>query len=132
MHVLSNTWAQVEVRGQPLVVIGHEGPWFKGAPDLAGCPAGPFRLCLSHTPDNIAWARRWGVDLMLSGHVHGGQIRLPGIGSVLVPSRYGRRYECGTFNEPPTVLHVSRGLSGEHPLRYFCRPEVTRLVLRCS
>jgi predicted MPP superfamily phosphohydrolase len=130
MHVLSNTWVQVEVRGQALVVIGHEGPWGKPPPDLAGCPAGPFRLCLSHTPDNIAWARRSGVDLMLSGHVHGGQIRLPVIGSVLVPSRYGRRYDCGTFNEPPTVLHVSRGLSGEHPLRYLCRPEVTRLVLR--
>jgi predicted MPP superfamily phosphohydrolase len=130
MHVLSNTWRQLEVRGEPLVVVGHEGPWLKPAPDLAGCPDGPFRLCLSHTPDNIRWARRSGVDLMLSGHVHGGQIRLPWVGSVLVPSRYGRRYDCGTFDEPPTLLHVSRGLSGDHPLRYGCRPEVTRLILR--
>jgi predicted MPP superfamily phosphohydrolase len=72
------------------------------------------------------------VDLMLSGHVHGGQIRLPWVGSVLVPSRHGRRYDCGTFEEPPTVLHVSRGLSGQHPLRYGCMPEVTRLILRCA
>jgi hypothetical protein len=99
---------------------------------LSDCPAGPFRLCLSHTPDNIAWARRAGIDLMLSGHVHGGQIRFPVIGSMLVPSRYGRRYDCGVFAEGPTLLHVSRGLSGEHPLRYGCRPEVTRITLRSA
>jgi predicted MPP superfamily phosphohydrolase len=130
MHVLGNDWEQNEVRGEPLVVIGQESPWFRPAPDLSGCPAGPFRLCLSHTPDNIRWARRAGVDLMLAGHVHGGQIRLPLIGSILVPSRYGRRYDCGVFDESPTVMHVSRGLGGDHPLRFRCRPEATRLILR--
>jgi predicted MPP superfamily phosphohydrolase len=130
MRVLPNTWQEVEVRGERLVVIGHEGPWLRPEPDLTACPAGPFRLCLSHTPDNIRWAQRAGIDLMLSGHVHGGQIRVPLFGSLLVPSRYGRRYDCGTFAEGPTVLHVSRGLSGDHPLRYLCRPEVTLLTLR--
>jgi predicted MPP superfamily phosphohydrolase len=130
MYVPSNTWQQIDVRGEPLVVVGHEGPWLKPPPDLSACPREPFRLCLSHTPDNIGWARRAGVDLMLSGHVHGGQIRFPLFGSVLVPSRYGRRYDCGAFDEAPTLLHVSRGLSGDHPLRYLCRPEVTRLTLR--
>jgi predicted MPP superfamily phosphohydrolase len=89
-------------------------------------------LCLSHTPDNIPWARRADVDVMLSGHVHGGQIRFPVFGSMLVPSRYGRRYDCGSFDLPPTLLHVSRGLSGEHQLRYNCRPEVTLLRLRAK
>jgi predicted MPP superfamily phosphohydrolase len=130
MTVLANTWRQVEVRGEPLVVIGQEQPWLNPAPDLRDCPSGPFRLCLSHTPDNYRWARRAGVDLMLSGHVHGGQIRFPVIGSLLVPSVYGRRYDCGTFHEPPTVLHVSRGLGGEWPLRFGCKPEVTLLTLR--
>jgi uncharacterized protein len=130
MIVPHNTWHQIEVRGEPLVVIGNEVPWLKPAPDLTDCPLGPFRLCLSHTPDNIRWARRAGVDLMLSGHVHGGQIRFPLFGSVLVPSRYGRRYDCGVFDEAPTLLHVSRGLSGDYPLRYLCRPEVTLLTLR--
>jgi len=129
-RVLGNGWEKIEVRGEPLVVIGHEGPWFVPPPDLSDCPQGPFRLCLSHTPDNLKWARRHGVDLMLSGHVHGGQIRVPLFGSVLVPSVHGRYYDCGVFEEPPTVLHVSRGLSGEHPLRYNCRPEVTLLTLR--
>ena len=130
MIVPHNTWHEIDVRGEPLVVIGHEGPWLKPAPDLTDCPREPFRLCLSHTPDNIRWAQRAGVDLMLSGHVHGGQIRFPLFGSVLVPSRYGRRYDCGVFDEAPTLLHVSRGLSGDYPLRYLCRPEVTLLTLR--
>jgi predicted MPP superfamily phosphohydrolase len=130
MKVLENNWMQVDVRGEPLVVIGHEGPWLKPEPDLSACPKEPFRLCLSHTPDNIRWARRHGIDLMLAGHVHGGQIRFPVIGSMLVPSVHGRRYDCGTFDEPPTIMHVSRGISGEHPVRYNCLPEVTLITLR--
>jgi uncharacterized protein len=132
MTVLGNGWKQIDVRGEPLVVIGHEGPWFRPAPDLAQCPPAGFRLCLSHTPDNIPWARQHRIDLMLAGHVHGGQIRLPLIGSILVPSRFSRRYDCGTFHEPPTLMHVNRGLAGQHPLRYNCRPEVTRIVLRSA
>jgi predicted MPP superfamily phosphohydrolase len=130
MHVLPNTWEQIDIRGEPLVVIGQEAPWLRPSPDLRDCPTGPFRLCLSHTPDNICWARCHRIDLMLSGHVHGGQIRFPVVGSVLLPSAYGRRYDCGAFAEGPTLLHVSRGLSGQHPLRYGCRPEVTLLTLR--
>lgn len=129
-QVLGNSWQTVQVRGQPIVVIGNEWPWFTPAPDLRGAPDNLFRLCLSHTPDNMPWARAHQIDLMLAGHNHGGQIRFPVIGSVLVPSRFSRRYDCGTFEEPPTVLHVSRGLAGQHPLRYHCRPEVTLLTLR--
>jgi predicted MPP superfamily phosphohydrolase len=129
IHILGNSWTRIDVRGEPLVVIGNETPWFTPGPDLRDCPEGPFRLCLSHSPDHIAWARDHGVDLMLAGHVHGGQVRLPGIGSLVVPSRYGRKYDGGTYDEAPTVLHVSRGLSGQEPLRINCRPEVTKLIL---
>jgi len=136
MHDLGNTWKELSIRGQPLLAVGYEAPWFKPKPILALCPekiAGTedrmFRLCLSHSPDSIAWARRNQIDLMLAGHVHGGQIRLPLFGSLLVPSRYSRRYDCGTFFEKPTLMHVGRGISGKHLLRLNCRPEVTRLVL---
>ena len=67
---------------------------------------------------------------MLAGHVHGGQVRLPVIGAVLSPSWHGVKYACGLFHRPPTVLHVTRGLSGEYPVRYLCRPEIAQLVLR--
>ncbi len=128
--VLGNSWQQIEIRGEPMIVIGHEGPWFRPAADLSRCPEEPFRLCLSHTPDNIFWAKERQIDLVLSGHNHGGQIRFPVFGSMYVPSRYSRRYDCGTFQEGKTVIHVSRGISGQYPLRWNCRPEITLLVLQ--
>jgi predicted MPP superfamily phosphohydrolase len=129
MHVISNRWEAIDIRGEGLVAIGHEGPWFRPGPDLTGCPAG-FRLLVSHTPDNIQWARRHDCRLMLSGHNHGGQIRMPVVGSMFVPSKYSRRYDMGTFHEPPTVLHVNRGLAGKEAIRIRCHPQVTRLVLK--
>ena len=129
MRVLGEGWESLEVRGHSMVVVGHEGPWFP-PPDLGNAPVEGFRLCLSHTPDNIIWTVRNRFDLVLAGHVHGGQIRLPIFGSIFVPSRYSRRYDGGTFQEGATVMHVSRGLAGEVPLRYNCRPEVTLVVLR--
>ena len=55
---------------------------------------------------------------MLSGHTHGGQIRVPIFGSLFVPSRYSRKYDMGTFHESPTVLHVTRGISGKEAIRF--------------
>jgi predicted MPP superfamily phosphohydrolase len=130
LRVLANQWEQVTLRGEPLIVVGNEAPWLRPAPDMAGCPDGVFRLGLCHTPDTINWARKHHIDLVLAGHVHGGQIRFPLIGATFCPSRYSRRYDCGTFFEPPTVMHVSRGIAGQHPLRFNCRPEVTRILLR--
>jgi predicted MPP superfamily phosphohydrolase len=129
--VLGNGWREVQVRGEPLIAVGNEGPWFRPGPDLKACPEYGFRLCLSHTPDNIRWARANRMQLMLCGHNHGGQIRLPLFGSLFVPSVYSRRFDCGLFWEPPTLMYVGRGLAGREPLRYNCRPEVTRLILKC-
>ena len=67
---------------------------------------------------------------MLAGHNHGGQVCLPLIGPVYSPSRYGCRFAAGAFYRDPTLLVVTRGLSGRHPLRWLCRPELTRIVLQ--
>jgi predicted MPP superfamily phosphohydrolase len=128
--MLGGRWREVRVRDVPIVVIGNEMPWLAPTPDLADCPDDRFRLCLSHSPDTIYWARANKIDLVLAGHNHGGQIRFPLIGPLLVPSRYSRKYDAGTFQVGGTLLHVSRGLGGTYPLRYNCRPEVTRIVLR--
>ncbi len=127
--VLSNRWEEIAVRGVPCVAVGHEGPWFFPAPDLTGAPAGPFRLCLSHTPDNFYWGRANGVGLMLCGHVHGGGIRVPVIGPIFVPSVYGRRFDQGVFAEGATAMVVSRGVSGKEALRIRCNPQAIRVTL---
>ena len=116
----------------PVVLCGDETPWMGTHPDLSTVSAESFRILLSHTPDNITWARQQGIDMMLSGHTHGGQIRLPILGPVYSPSRFGCRYSAGVFWLEPTLLHVSRGLSGREPIRYNCPPELTKLVLRCG
>lgn len=131
LTVVSNRWTTIDVRGEQLLVAGHEGPWFRPGPELAGAPD-CFRLLISHTPDNIGWARSNQFRLMLSGHNHGGQIRLPVIGSMFVPSKFSRKYDMGTFHEPPTVLHVNRGLAGKEPIRFRCPPQVSRLTLRTA
>jgi predicted MPP superfamily phosphohydrolase len=119
-----------EHKFKPLVICGSELPWMGTQPDLSKTPADAFRILLSHTPDNVNWACRHDINLMLSGHNHGGQVRLPGFGPVYSPSMYGCHYASGAFWEPPTLLYVSRGISGKHPLRWNCLPELTRLILR--
>lgn len=131
-RVVSNRWDEITVRGERCVVVGHEGPWIGPPPDLSGVPAGVFKLCVSHTPDNFPWGVKHGLNLMLCGHVHGGQIRVPLVGSIFVPSVYGRRYDMGVFAEGKTVMVVGRGLSGKEPLRWRCHPQVIRLTLRPS
>ncbi|MBS0210789.1 MAG: metallophosphoesterase [Planctomycetes bacterium] len=130
----------IDIRGEQIVLIGNELPWFGPAGSVERCPeiaaardagrAEPFKLLLSHSPDQICWARERGIDLMLAGHTHGGQIRFPLIEATVCPSLYGVRYASGTFWESPTVMHVNRGISSEWPLRWRCPPEITRLQLR--
>ena len=129
---LGGRWKVIEVRGQPVLLAGNELPWFKPAADLTTCPPRsevPFRLLLAHSPDQLPWARKGDGDLMLAGHTHGGQIRLPLIGPVFAPSCNGVQYASGLFYAPPTILNVSRGLSAELPLRMNCTPEIIHLTL---
>lgn len=120
----------LEHRGRKLAIGGSERPWMGRHPEFSLAPSDAFRLLLSHTPDNLPWAVAEQVDLMLSGHNHGGQVVLPLLGPVYSPSVYGCRYAAGLFWQAPTLMHVSRGVSGRHPLRFRCQPEVTKLVLR--
>src|SRR5690606_3108155 len=114
----------------PAQILGNEQPWFP-APSAAPLArsAGCFRLLLAHSPDQLAWARRHGVQVMLAGHTHGGQGRLPLAGPLLSPSWHGSRFASGDFFKTPTTMHVSRGLSGVHLLRIRCRPELSLLTL---
>ena len=118
--------------GPPIVIAGDETPWMGTHPDLSHVSPETFRILLSHVPDNIYWAQKQKFDLMLAGHTHGGQIRLPVLGPVYAPSLYGCRFASGVFWMDPTLLYVSRGISGREPIRYNCVPELTKLVLRCG
>ena len=117
-----------------VILVGNERPWFRDLPPVEEIDGWQsprsLRIALSHTPDQIVWARSVGVDLLLAGHLHGGQIRLPGIGPIVSPSKFGVRYNAGLFFLPPTLLYVNRGLSARLPLRWNSKPEVAFLILR--
>jgi hypothetical protein len=117
-----------------VVIGGNERPWFSPPAEFDGCPvhnaAGlPLRIALSHSPDQLGWACTNEVDLLLAGHVHGGQICLPVLGPFTAPSMNGVRYAAGTFCIDKTVLHVSRGTASLTPLRWNCPPEIAILNL---
>lgn len=125
--------------GSRIRLQGNERPWFNrhvsNAPaelhhSRGGQLADELLIGVSHSPDQIPWARSRALDLMLAGHTHGGQIRIPGIGPLVAPSYYGSRFASGLFYLPPTLMHVSRGLCGVHPFRWFCPPEISILTLR--
>jgi predicted MPP superfamily phosphohydrolase len=129
-HVnLGGSWRTIEIDGECVLLAGNELPWMAPAADLAGCPNAALRILLSHSPDQFEFARRHDFDLLLAGHTHGGQVQLPLLGPIFAPSRHGVKYASGTFYEPPTVMHVTRGVSGEVPLRWNCLPEVAKLTL---
>lgn len=87
-------------------------------------------LLLSHNPDLLP-DLPGPVDLVLCGHTHGGQVRLPFVGAPVVPSRYGQRYAMGWVRGAyGTPAYVSRGLGTSGiPFRNLCEPELTLLTL---
>jgi predicted MPP superfamily phosphohydrolase len=98
---------------------------------LAGAPADMPRLLLSHNPDaaeKVAAGQR--IDLMLSGHTHGGQIAFPLIGAPVSPSRFGDKYIGGLCQGPNCRVLVSRGVGmAGIPLRFGVPPELGLITL---
>jgi predicted MPP superfamily phosphohydrolase len=126
--------ARIRVRNLDVVIGGNERPWMGAPTDFSDLPERdadglPLRIVLSHSPDQFGWACTNDVDLLLAGHVHGGQICLPVVGPFTAPSLFGVRYAAGTFREGDTVMHVSRGAASLTPLRWFCPPEIAVLNL---
>jgi uncharacterized protein len=129
--LLEGRWTRIEAGGATLALGGTSAPWGP-ALDPAEMPEADLRLVLSHTPDQFYRLASWGVDLVLAGHTHGGQYRLPLVGPVLMPSVYGRRFDRGFFRRGRTLMAVSQGVGAEHPLRIGCTPEITRFILRAA
>ena len=132
IRVLHNEHIALERDGARLYIAGVADPWsLRADMDLTmhGIPGGSCTVLLAHVPDYLVTASRYPVALMLSGHNHGGQIKLPLIGHVIVSSRYNRRYAEGFHKMHNTLMYASNGLGGYPPIRWGAKPEVTRIVL---
>ncbi len=130
IHLLINRHRLIERNGARLLIVGIDDHW-DGQPNLrlalGGAPTHDFRLLLAHCPDIADEAAAFGFHLQLSGHTHGGHVRMPGLGPLCLP-RHGWRYDMGHFRVGDMHLFVSRGVGGL-PLRFGCPPEVSLLRL---
>jgi len=96
---------------------------------LAGVPSREPAICFTHSPDVFPLLPRTCL-LTVAGHTHGGQVRLPLLGRLVVPSRYGQRYAIGTVREEGKVLFVSSGIGTSIlPVRFGVPPEISLLRL---
>jgi uncharacterized protein len=86
-------------------------------------------ILLVHEPDILPQVARYGVDLMLSGHTHGGQVRIPFLPPMFLPEM-GRKYIEGLYRLGSTQLYVNRGIGTVNlPFRFNCPPEITLITL---
>ena len=117
----------IAVTGVDEILFGKGGDY-----DFDRLPEDRFNIVLCHEPDIFKDLAASNVDLMLAGHTHGGQIRVPGIGEIILPAM-GKLYPMGEYsleNARGSQLFVSRGLgTSTLPLRLFCPPEVALLTL---
>jgi predicted MPP superfamily phosphohydrolase len=130
--MLSGSCTNVPLGGtSELRLCGTEAPWGPGldADRIArDAPGSSALFVLSHTPDNVYPLQELGAAAVFAGHTHGGQIRLPLVGSIIVPSAYGRRFDLGHFNVEGTNLYVSAGVGADQPpLRIYCPPELVEI-----
>jgi predicted MPP superfamily phosphohydrolase len=137
---LEQSTITVDVRGQRVTLIGvacshdQERDTQRLDQAIAGLRKDTYSILLYHSPDLFPLAAERGIDLQVSGHTHGGQLRLPLYGAIVTSSIYGKTYERGRYVRGQTTLYVSQGLGlegGAMPrARFLCRPEIVSLDLQ--
>ncbi len=131
---LTNVRDCLDLGGLPLEVLGLDDAHLRWH-DLRVAPrAAPerFGLAVMHSPDSAPETAALGYDLLVAGHTHGGQVRLPIVGALVTNSSMPPRLASGLIRMGSAVLHTSPGLgtSKYAPFRFWCRPEATILELR--
>jgi uncharacterized protein len=135
LPVLRNRSIPIEQGGSRIWLCGLDSVW-EGNPDvdlaLHGVPSEELVVLLVHEPDFADKAAHYPVDLQLSGHSHGGQVWLPGVGAPWLPL-FARKYPRGLYRVGPLTLYTNIGLGTIRlPIRLNCPPEVTLFTLRSA
>ena len=135
IKILENEVVRLDVRGTPLWLAGLADLWTRVQrveQTIAQVPDGETVIALTHNPDIFPQLPQR-VPLMLAGHTHGGQVRLPFIGSVVEASRFGERYEVGHVFENGHHLFVTTGIGTSIvPVRFGVPPEIVLLEVKTA
>lgn len=133
IEVLINEGLRLKARGSSFWVAGVDD-YMVGKTDLRAALRGSFpdemKMLLAHNPVIVRRAARAGVDLMLSGHTHGGQIKFRDDEKRILPRR---RLTNGLHRRKGTQIYITRGIGTVVlPIRYQCPPEISLIELRCA
>jgi len=133
-HLINNEATVVTLDGLGAVdVVGLDDPHLNRDDITVASPreGEGFRLAVVHSPDAAPALAKLGYDLIVCGHTHGGQIRIPGVGALVTNSTLPRRMARGLHRIDGAWLHVSAGMGTNPyaPVRFACRPEACVLEL---
>jgi uncharacterized protein len=135
IQVLSNQSVGIERDGARFWLSGIDDV-LAGTPDLDAAlhdiPSNEAAVLLAHEPDYADTVARYAVDLQLSGHTHGGQVRVPFVRPLFLPD-LAKKYVWGLYQIRDLVLYTNPGLGTVNvPVRLNCPPEITLLTVRRS
>jgi hypothetical protein len=134
VDLLSNANRPLKLKGEPIVIVGIDDLWSRRAePSRAFKDVAPdaATIVLAHNPDTALYARHLGPGVMLSGHTHGGVVRIPFYGSPLRSIlRIGKQFYAGLNLYEDFYIYTNRGLGTFWlRIRINCRPEISRFSL---
>ena len=132
IQVLEDSSVRIRRGSDEFWLAGIDDLW-EGRPDITrafrGVPEDSAIVAITHNPDLFPDVPPR-VNLLITGHTHGGQVRVPFFGPLIVPSSYGRRYAAGHIVEDGRHLFVSSGLGTSIlPVRFLVPPEISLLVI---
>ena len=126
IYVMRNETVPLRRGDDAIYLSGVEDLWSRTcdpAACLAGVPGDEPRIVLAHNPLTIEKLAGERCDLMLSGHTHGGQVKVPGLGPLALGPG-GRKFSAGLYRVGESWLYVNKGIGFGVPIRYRVRPEV--------
>lgn len=143
--LLENEQLSLECAGEKITLLGVDDPSFRAAylqggeaaivaSELDKLKQDGYTVLLSHRPELFQIYTEYGMDLVFTGHAHGGQFRLPFVGGLVAPGQgFFPEYDAGLFTQQDTTMVVSRGLGNSIiPLRFNNRPEIVIVTLKST
>lgn len=145
VEVMSNTTEEIVIGNERILLTGIDDPAEENTLEteasiaeasikeaLTDIETGDFHILLSHRPELFSLYAEYQFDLVLSGHAHGGQVRIPFIGGLIAPNQgLFPAYTAGTYKINNTTMIVNRGLGNSIiPQRIFNRPEIVVVTLK--